>query len=98
MQQLLFALSQLPEFQQLAAALDNGLSPVAVSGLSGAHRAYFAAALRKQSGRTVALLCADDAECQRMASDRRSLTGKEVLTLPSSGPCLPSFLPRPAWS
>ena len=83
MQQLLSALPQLPEFQQLAAALDNGLSPVAVSGLSGAHRAYFAAALRKQSGRTVALFCADDAECQRVASDLRALTGEEVFTLPS---------------
>ena len=61
MEQLLSALPQLPEFQQLAAALDNGLSPAAVSGLSPVHRAYFAAALRRQSGRPVALLCADEA-------------------------------------
>jgi transcription-repair coupling factor (superfamily II helicase) len=82
MDQLLFALSRLPEFQQLAAALDNGLSPAAVSGLSPVHRAYFAAALRRQSGRPVALLCADESECQRMASDLKALTGEEVWTLP----------------
>ena len=83
MKQLLSALSSLPEFHQLLSALDNGLSPVAVSGLSPIHRAYFAAALRAQTGRPVALLCADDAECQRMASDLRALTGEGILTLPS---------------
>ena len=83
MNQLLAALPSLPEFQQFATALDNGLSPVAVSGLSGIHRAYFAAALRRQSGRPVVLCCADDAECQRMAADLRAFTGEEVLSLPS---------------
>ena len=33
MRKLLSALHALPEFQQLAAALDNGASPAAVSGL-----------------------------------------------------------------
>ncbi len=82
MDQLLSALPQLPEFQQLAAALDNGVSPAAVNGLSGVHRAYFAAALRRQSGRPVVLLCADEGECQRLAGDLRALTGEEVLSLP----------------
>ena len=82
MEQLLSALPRLSEFQQLCAALDNGVSPAAVSGLSPIHRAYFAAALRRQSGRPVVLLCADEGECQRLAGDLRALTGEEVWTLP----------------
>ena len=83
MNQLLTALPQLPEFQQLTAALDNGISPVAVSGLSPIHRACFAAALWRQSERPVVLFCADDAECQRMAADLKALTGEEIWTLPA---------------
>ena len=37
-------LQNLPEFQQLLAALDGGQSPAAVSGLGAVHRAHFAAA------------------------------------------------------
>ena len=35
-------LKNLPEFQQLVAALDGGQSPAAVSGLGAVHRAHFA--------------------------------------------------------
>ncbi len=83
MQKLLSALYALPEFQQLAAALDNGASPAAVSGLGLAHRAWFAAAIQAQSGRPVVVLCADEADCQRLSADLKALTGKEILTLPS---------------
>lgn len=83
MQKLLSALYALPEFQQLAAALDSGASPAAVSGLSLVHRAWFAAAIQAQSGRPVVVLCADEADCQRLSADLKALTGKEILTLPS---------------
>ncbi len=76
-------LQKLPEFQALFAALESGKSPVAVSGLSQVHRAHFAAALREATGRPVALLCADDAECQRFAADLTALTGEQALTLPA---------------
>ena len=39
MKLLLDFLNQIPEFEQLAAALDSGRSPAAVSGLSPVHRA-----------------------------------------------------------
>ena len=52
-------LRELPEFQQLLAALDSGQSPAAVSGLAAVHRAHFAACLGQESGRPVVVVCAD---------------------------------------
>ncbi len=83
MKQLLTAVQAIPEFHKLLAALDSGASPAAVSGLAPIHRAFFAAGLRQATGRPVALFCADDAECRRMADDLKTLTGEEVLTLPA---------------
>ena len=83
MKLLLSALQGVPEFHQLLTALDQGRSPAAVSGLSPVHRAYFAAGLWQETARPVVLLCADDAEGERMAADLRALTGEEVRTLPA---------------
>ena len=83
MKRLLDFLSQIPEFTHLTSALDAGRSPAAVSGLSLTHRAYFAAGLRRQTGRPVVLLCADEADCHRLAADLAALTGEAILTLPS---------------
>ncbi|MEA4955686.1 MAG: transcription-repair coupling factor [Pseudoflavonifractor sp.] len=83
MKLLLSALNAVPEFQSLLAALDGGACPAAVSGLSPVHRAHMAAAVREATGRPVAVLCADDTECQRMAADLRAFSGEEVLTLPA---------------
>ena len=83
MKRLLDFLNQIPEFEQLAAALDSGRSPVALSGLSPVHRAYFAAGLREKTGAPVVLLCADEAEGERLCADLRSLTGEEAFLLPS---------------
>jgi len=77
------ALNAVPEFQSLADALENGKSPVVVSGLSAVHRAHFAAALGETMKRPVVLLCADDAECKRLAADLRAFTGIQALTVPA---------------
>ena len=42
-------LRELPEFQQLLAALDGGQSPVAVSGLAAVHGPHFAACLGQEA-------------------------------------------------
>jgi len=76
-------LDAVPQFESLCGALDSGKSPVALSGVSGVHRAHFAAALGRRTKRPVVLLCADDAECVRLAADLRSFTGREALTLPA---------------
>ena len=83
MQLLLSALQALPEYKALLSALDAGACPAAVSGLAGVHRAYFAAAARRDTGRPVVILCADDAECQRMAEDMGALTGESCALLPA---------------
>ena len=74
-------LRELPEFQQLLAALDSGQSPAAVSGLAAVHRAHFAACLGQESGRPVVMVCADEGEAERMARDLSFLTGGEVPVL-----------------
>ena len=74
-------LTNLPEFQQLTAALDGGQSPAAVSGLGAVHRAHFAAALGQALDRPVVVVCADEGECDRMARDLAFFTGQSVPVL-----------------
>jgi len=74
-------LTALPEFQQLLSAIDSGQCPAAVTGLSAVHRAHFAAALSRQTGRSVALVCADESEADRLARDLAALTGQETPVL-----------------
>ncbi len=81
MKQLLSTLRELPEFRSLAAAVDNGACPAAVSGLSAVHRAHFAAGLHQALERPVVLVCADEGEAERMARDLEALTGEKVRIL-----------------
>ncbi len=83
MKELLTILDHVPEFGRLVAALDNGRSPVSVSGLSPVHRAHFAAGLRVRTGRPVVMVCADEGEGRRLAADLSALTGEQVTTLPA---------------
>ena len=81
MKQLLSALNDIPEYQALTAAIDNGACPVAFSGLSAVHRAHFAAGLHQQLARPVVVVCADEGEAQRMAKDLAALSGEKVAEL-----------------
>ncbi|MBO5918323.1 MAG: DEAD/DEAH box helicase, partial [Oscillospiraceae bacterium] len=81
MQVLLNALTQLSEYKQLLEAMDAGQCPAAVSGLSAVHRAHFAAAIRRDTQRTVVLVCADEGEGDRLARDLSALTGEPVSVL-----------------
>ncbi|MBQ9166236.1 MAG: transcription-repair coupling factor, partial [Oscillospiraceae bacterium] len=68
-------------YQELAAKLDAGRSPVEVSGLSGVHRAHLAAALGEQMECPVILIVPDENEGKKLSSDIKSLTGKDSLLL-----------------
>ena len=81
MKPLLSALQDIPEYRALAAAVDSGACPAALSGLSAVHRAHFAAGLRQDLGRPVAVVCADEGEAERMARDLAALSGETVRTL-----------------
>ena len=81
MKELATMVTGIPEFQRLAAAVDGGGCPAAFTGLSPVHRAHMAAGLRQALGRSVVVLCADEAEADRMARDLAFLTGEPVRTL-----------------
>ncbi len=81
MQVLLNALEGSSEYKQLLEAMDAGRCPAAVSGLSAVHRAHFAAAVRRDTARTVVLVCADEGEGDRLARDLSALTGTAVPVL-----------------
>ena len=72
------ALRQLPEFDQLLAAIEAGRSPAALSGVAAIHRAHIGAALRLITQRPVMVVCADESEADRMAGDLASLAGCPV--------------------
>ena len=75
MEPLLQALAQAPLLRELLAVIDNGRCPAALSGLSAIHRACLAAALGRETGAPVVLVCADEAEADRLAKDLSALTG-----------------------
>ena len=78
MQLLTQVLRELPEVRKLLAAIEEGGCPAGFSGLSPVLRAYIAAAVRRETGRSVVLLCADETEGERLSRDLRALTGEEV--------------------
>ena len=71
------AVAKLPEVQELCADMDAGRCPIAVSGVSGVHRAVIAAALRQKMQQPILVLCADENECKRMAADLTVLLGAQ---------------------
>ena len=81
MKLLLDILKEVPEYLRLEAALEGGRSPVEVSGLSPVHRAHFAAGLLSRLKAPVVLVCADEAECARLAADVEALTGTPAAML-----------------
>ncbi|MBE6908021.1 MAG: transcription-repair coupling factor [Ruminococcaceae bacterium] len=81
MRQLCSAFAELPELRALTEAVEAGRCPVSVTGLSPVHRAMAAAALRQKTERPVVVLCADEAEANRMAADLRALLGGDAALL-----------------
>ena len=81
MEQLLQTLLRIPEAGALAAAVEGGGCPAAVTGLGGVHRAQLAAALAAESGRGLVMVCADETEAGRLAGDLEVLLGKKPLRL-----------------
>ena len=78
MKLLTAAMSRLPEFKQLAAAIEAGRSPAALSGAAAIHRAHIAAALNLVTERPVVVVCADEGEGDRMAKDLSAFAGFPV--------------------
>ena len=75
------ALASLPEVRELLLSLDAGTSPIAVSGLSGVHRAQLTAAVRHKTQRPLLIVCADENEANRIAGALHELLGEDVSLL-----------------
>ena len=81
MQQLLKRLLDIPEAASLAAAIENGGCPAAVTGLGPVHRAQIAAAVAMETGRPLVMVCSDETEANRLAGDLQVLLGRVPLKL-----------------
>ena len=83
MKALVKELLHLTEVRQLTEDVRGGVSPVLVTGVGPVHRAQVEAALHRDSGRPLWVLCADEREARRQAGDRAVLTGETPLVLPA---------------
>ncbi len=68
-------------FGQIAARIEGGGCPLVVSGLDGIHRSHAAAAIRRATGRPVVVVCTDEIEMKRAASDLESFTTEQTILL-----------------
>ena len=75
------ALREEKDFKEILQRIEYGGCPVVYSGLQGIHAAHAAAAIRKETGRPLVLLCPDELEAERLSADLRAFTQEEVLTL-----------------
>ena len=76
MRQLLQALMRIPEAEALAAAVETGGCPAAVTGLGGVHRTQIAGAAAVRTGRPLVMICSDESEAGRLAGDLEVLLGE----------------------
>ncbi len=77
------ALCELPEMKKLLSRVAAGDTPVAAGGLSRAHQAHLIGALRRLTGRPVAVVCPDEAEAAALMADIAVWAGENPLSLPT---------------
>ena len=70
-------LTRLADYPRLLNALNQGRTPLALSGLGAVHRAHLAAGLHLATQRPLVLVCADEGEAKRAAGDLAAFTGVE---------------------
>ena len=71
------------EISRLASAVDGGKCPAVISGVSPVHKAAVLAALMEKTGESACVICSDDNEAKRFASDIAAFTGKKAHLLTS---------------
>ncbi|MCL2222771.1 MAG: transcription-repair coupling factor [Oscillospiraceae bacterium] len=70
-------------FRKLVSSIEAGKCPAVISGLSEIHRAHVAAAIRAETMRPVAVICAGEDEAGRLARDIAALTMEQAHTVTS---------------
>ena len=78
---LTLALREEKDFKELLQRIEYGGCPLVYSGLQRVHAAHAAAAVRKATGRPVAVICPDELEAEQLRADLAALTEEEVLGL-----------------
>ncbi len=69
------------DFAELLQRIEYGGCPLVYSGLQRVHAAHAAAAVRKETGRPVAVICPDELEAEQLRADLAAFTEEEVLGL-----------------
>ena len=82
MEGLLQEMLRIPEIAELKKNIDAGDCRALVTGPGPVHRTMTAAALAHATGRPLVMLCSDEREVRRAASDLSSLLETEVVELP----------------
>ncbi len=82
MEQLLFLLKTIPEYQTLLSSLKAGES-AAVTGIGQINRSHMIAGLRQHCGRPLVILCQDDMAARRLQEELKGFLGETAPVLPS---------------
>ncbi|MBR3555020.1 MAG: transcription-repair coupling factor [Oscillospiraceae bacterium] len=69
------------DFQELLQRLEYGGCPLVYSGLGSIHAAHAAAAIRKETGRPLLVICPDELEAERFRTDLAAFSQEETQTL-----------------
>jgi len=81
MEALLRKLNTIPEAAEIAARVEDGDCPVAVTGLAAVHRAQIGAAVALATGRPAVFVCGDEREAHTLAGDLAALTETQPVLL-----------------
>ena len=65
------------ELRKLTGAVETGACPAVISGLGPAQRAAVAAALAENTGSGLCVICSEEQEAVKVASDLKTLTGRQ---------------------
>jgi transcription-repair coupling factor (superfamily II helicase) len=69
------------DFIELLQRMEYGGCPLVYSGLGGIHAAHAAAAIRRETGRPLLVICPDELEAERFRADLAAFSQEEALTL-----------------
>ena len=69
------------DFSELLQRLEYGGCPLVYSGLGSIHAAHAAAAIRKETGRPLVVICPDELEAERFRTDLAAFTQEETQSL-----------------
>ena len=83
MKQFLSLLDGMMEYEQLKTALQNGRTPISVSGAAASHKTNMIAALVSQLNRRALIIVPDESTAIRFAADLSTLLGEKVLHFPA---------------